>query len=100
MKREALEAFLKELKEKFGDRIEEVIVFGSYARGDYDEESDIDVLIVGDVPFNDVIEVSTEILLHYGELISPMAISPEEFRRRNDSFILRVKREGLTSSLP
>jgi len=100
MKREALEAFLKELKGKFGDRIEEVIVFGSYARGDYDEESDIDVLIVGDVPFDDVIEISTEILLKYGELISPMVISPEEFRRRNDSFILTVKREGLTSFLP
>ncbi|SEW21497.1 hypothetical protein SAMN05216170_2160 [Thermococcus thioreducens] len=69
-------------------------------RRNHDEESEVDVLIVGDVPFDDVIEVSTEILLHYGELISPVVISPGEFRGRNDSFILTVKREGLTSSLP
>jgi len=95
MKKKALEAFLKELKDKFGDKIEEIIVFGSYARGDYDEESDIDVMIVGDVSFDEVIDVSTKVLLKYGELISPIVISPEEFRRRNDSFIRTVKREGI-----
>ncbi|WP_324735516.1 nucleotidyltransferase domain-containing protein [Thermococcus sp. SY098] len=95
MKKKALEAFLEELRDKFGDRIEEIIVFGSYARGDYDEESDIDVLIVGNVLFDDVVDISTKVLLKYGELISPIVISPEEFRRRNDSFIRTVKREGI-----
>ncbi len=95
MKKKALEAFLKELKDKFGDKIEEIIVFGSYARGDYDEESDIDVMIVGDVSFDEVIDVSTKVLLKYGELISPIVISPEEFKRRDDSFIQTVKREGI-----
>ncbi|WP_457752629.1 nucleotidyltransferase domain-containing protein [Thermococcus sp.] len=95
MKKTALEAFLKELKDKFGDKIEEIIVFGSYARGDYDEESDIDVMIVGEVSLDEVVDISTEVLLKYGELISPIVISPEEFRRRDDSFIRTVKREGI-----
>lgn len=37
-------------KEVFGDKLEKVILYGSYARGDYDEESDIDVMIMVDLP--------------------------------------------------
>ncbi|MCO6040545.1 nucleotidyltransferase domain-containing protein [Thermococcus alcaliphilus] len=95
MKKKALEVFLKRIKEKFGDEIQEIIVFGSYARGESEEESDIDVMIVGNVPLEDVIDISTEVLLEYGELISPIIISPEEFRRRNDSFIQTIKEEGI-----
>ncbi len=95
MKKKALKAFLEELRDKFGDKIEEIIVFGSYTRGDYDEESDIDVMIVGEVSLDEVVDISTEVLREYGELISPIVISPEEFRRRDDSFIRTVKREGI-----
>ena len=30
----------------FGDKLIDVILFGSYARGDYDEESDIDIAVI------------------------------------------------------
>ena len=36
----------KYLIESFGDKIRRVILYGSYARGDYNRDSDIDVLIV------------------------------------------------------
>jgi predicted nucleotidyltransferase len=36
-------------KEVLGDRLEKVILFGSYARGDYDNESDIDIMIIADI---------------------------------------------------
>jgi len=45
----ALSYFLKNLRKKFGNKIKKVILFDSYARGDYNEESDIDILIVGDI---------------------------------------------------
>ena len=32
-----------------GDRLRDVILYGSYARGDYDEESDIDIMVLADV---------------------------------------------------
>jgi len=32
-----------------GDKLEKVILYGSYARGDYDNESDIDFFILADV---------------------------------------------------
>ncbi len=42
--REAIETAARELKERYP--VEEVILFGSKARGDADEYSDIDLLIV------------------------------------------------------
>jgi len=39
-------------------------------------------------------EVVTDILLEYGELISPIVLRPEEFRKRRDSFIKTVLSEG------
>ncbi|WP_054840032.1 nucleotidyltransferase domain-containing protein [Thermococcus sp. JCM 11816] len=95
-KAQALNEFLRRLKERFGSSIEEVFLFGSYARGgDYDEESDIDVLIVGEIDFDEVIELVTDVLLRYGELISPVLLKPDEFKKRNDSFIKTVKAEGI-----
>ena len=91
---QALDEFLRVLRERFGDSIEEVILFGSYARGEYDEESDIDLLIIGEVDFDELMDVVTEVLLKYGELVSPIVIKPTEFKRRNDSFIKTVIREG------
>lgn len=94
-KAQALNEFLRLLKERFGSSIEEVFLFGSYARGDYDEESDIDVLVVGEVDFDELIELVTDVLLRYGELISPILLKPDEFKKRNDSFIKTVKSEGI-----
>ena len=34
----------------FGEKFHNVILYGSYARGDYDEESDIDIMIMVDMP--------------------------------------------------
>ena len=36
-------------KEIFGDKFQNVILYGSYARGDYDDESDIDIMIMVDM---------------------------------------------------
>ena len=54
-----IEGFVKRIVDYFnGDAT--VILFGSYARGDYDEESDIDLLIVGEVDFDELMDVVTE----------------------------------------
>ena len=36
-------------KETFAEKFNSVILYGSYARGDYDEESDIDIMIMVDM---------------------------------------------------
>jgi len=44
--RDVLAEFLSRLREKFDDQIAHVWLFGSKVRGDFDEESDVDLLIV------------------------------------------------------
>ncbi len=38
--------------------IEKVLIYGSRARGDYKNGSDIDLTIIGDISFNDEIHIS------------------------------------------
>ena len=41
-----LDAYCRTVASRFGDLVEETIVFGSKARGDATEDSDLDILIV------------------------------------------------------
>ena len=92
----AINEFVNSLKSKNGNKIKKIILFGSYARGDYGEESDIDILIVGDVDFDYVIDLCTKILLKYGIVINAIIESEEEFNKRiNWSFHKNVLDEGI-----
>lgn len=44
----ALARFREALARRFGSRLREVVLFGSHARGEAHEESDVDVLVVVD----------------------------------------------------
>jgi len=37
----------------FGDSLQKIILFGSYARGDYTDESDIDIMVLADIDENE-----------------------------------------------
>jgi len=37
-------------KDTLGERLDKVILFGSYARGDFDSDSDVDIFVLADVP--------------------------------------------------
>ena len=44
--RGAVEEFVRKVLERYRDKIESIILFGSVARGGAGEESDIDILVV------------------------------------------------------
>jgi len=97
VKEEALKEFVKRVKEKYGGKIEKIILFGSYARGEAKEESDIDILIVGDVLLDELINISFSLLLKYGVYVSPHVMTDAHFSlldREGYGFIKNVKREG------
>ncbi len=96
-KRKALEEFVRELKEKYGGRVKRIILFGSVARGDFQEESDIDVLVIADgVGLKEISSITTRILLRYGEVISPVVRTEREFQeRRAFTFNRTVLEEGV-----
>ena len=66
--------------------MKQVILFGSYARGDYEEYSDVDVMILVDLKddeikklTNEVIEISSNIGLENDILISPIIKDINQF---------------------
>ena len=91
----------KYLIESFEDKVKKVILYGSYARGDYNKDSDIDILIVVSDHINPIeIEESLsdllfEILLNENELCSVRAIPEKLFKKYNSPFLLNVKEEGV-----
>ncbi|MDR0307938.1 MAG: nucleotidyltransferase domain-containing protein [Chitinispirillales bacterium] len=55
-------------KEVLGDKLEKVVLFGSYARGDYHEWSDIDIMVLSDIAPEDADETWREIRSVTGDL--------------------------------
>ena len=44
----------QELCKIFGSKLQRIILYGSYARGDYDNESDIDLMVLADLKNDDM----------------------------------------------
>ena len=77
--RGAVEEFVRRVLERYRDKIDSIIVFGSVARGEAKADSDIDILVVGDVNLEELVEVLFPILLEYGELISAKNMEKDRF---------------------
>lgn len=96
---------LKELKDSLDDypgHGARFILFGSRARGDYDNESDIDIAII--VPGltrdlkNEILNKVTDIELKYLTPLSTLVISEEDFgllKKRERRIALDIEREGI-----
>ena len=44
-----LEQYVAEIKKIYGSHVKEVILYGSYARGDFGADSDVDIMILLDI---------------------------------------------------
>lgn len=100
--RAALAEYLERLRARFADRILNVILYGSRARGEGDSESDLDVLVVvddGDYQFhNEVALESFEPSLKYGALISPLIWDRMRFEQQKKwrlLFFRNVEKDGI-----
>ena len=91
-------------KEVFGDKLKSVILYGSYSRGDYDEESDIDIMVVVDCRTEDLhrfrhmlTDVSSHLSLEYGVTVSVAMADTESFNRYGNflPFYININREGI-----
>lgn len=95
---------LQAAKDTLGDRLEKVILFGSYARGDFDTESDIDFCILANVPRDEATKWRRDINkripgidLEYDMLVSLHVINSGMFYNHVDvlPFYRNVLQEGV-----
>lgn len=103
MKREkAVTSFIGKIRGEYGEEVNDIIIYGSYARGEADADSDVDILIVwnGDLPEGreGMAQLATEALLEHDTIISPIVVSPENYeamKKAGVPFIENVRDEGI-----
>jgi type I restriction enzyme S subunit len=99
--REVLARLRQGLAELYGGRLKGVYLFGSHARGEADEESDIDVLIVLDRVdnYSQEIDRSSELVarlsLDCGRSISCVYVPEERWRYEETMFLINVREEAV-----
>lgn len=84
---------LREALEPMRGRIASAFVYGSIARGDERQGSDLDLMVIGEVKLGDVVEVLQEASNALRREINPHLYPPQEFARRlavGDPFLERV----------
>ncbi len=106
-----LQQYRQALLDHFPNDIEQLILFGSQARGDSHEESDIDILVVVSwneeylgngfyvAPYDDprwqtIINLASDLSLEYGVLLSPKVMSQKRFERWSP-LGNEIKKEGI-----
>ena len=102
-----LEEYIKGLIDVAGKNLKQVILYGSYARGDYNsekEQSDIDIMILVDASEEEiksiqkkVLDYSYDIDLKYNVLLSPIVESVKNYndRVRYIQFYKNIENEGV-----
>ncbi|MCD8006057.1 MAG: nucleotidyltransferase domain-containing protein [Oscillospiraceae bacterium] len=99
-----LEEVAKSYRKTYGDNITKILLYGSYARGDYHEYSDIDIVAIvkGDRAelqreLKKVCDVSNDLGLEYEIIVSPTVIPYDEFEKmkRVLPYYRNIENEGI-----
>ena len=78
------------------DSIQQAFLYGSTARGTERAESDIDLMVIGDVSFFDVVSVVSPLQETLGSEINPTVFTPDESEKRlaaRDHFLSQVMQD-------
>lgn len=91
----------KDLRSLYGERYRGLVLYGSYARGEADEGSDVDLLLLleGEVDTAREImlaqEVEWPIFMETKYVISLFPINAQKYGRSEQPFLSNARREGI-----
>lgn len=103
-KREILEAFTNEMQKMFGKSLKKIILYGSYARGDFKVNSDMDLMILTSLSDdeikrleNEAYDMAFEYEMTYGIVISVNVKNEDHFNYWLGAlpYYDNVKKEGI-----
>ncbi|MFH0925929.1 MAG: nucleotidyltransferase domain-containing protein [bacterium] len=97
---------LRELKDSLTDFLDnsllKIVLFGSKARGDYDEQSDIDLAVIVQrltrEKKRDILDIVADLEIKYLIILSVIVFSEEEFNRLKQQerrLVLDIEKEGI-----
>jgi predicted nucleotidyltransferase len=101
--KEILHELKSELSNLYRSRLKNVVLYGSYARDEATENSDIDLVIVLDgkiVPGREIdrmIDIINDLNIKYGALISIYPVSETDYHTLNSPLLLNVRKEGVAA---
>jgi predicted nucleotidyltransferase len=94
------------LRRHYGDDLLRVVLFGSKARGDFDDESDLDLLVVVRFPDEDywqhwqqITDMAWEVEFEYGVVMTTIVKTPAEYAKMQHHRLLfyrNIERDGVT----
>lgn len=99
-----LTEYLSEIQKIYGEHLKSVILYGSYARGDYTPDSDVDIMVLVDLSDEEIekysdslSELGFEYNIDYDIWIMPVVKNIDHFRYWVSAypFYSNVQKEGV-----
>ena len=95
--------FKSRTKKLYGNKLKNIILYGSWARNEANEHSDIDLLVIikKDIKpgeeIDRMIDIITEINLKHSVLISVYPVSEKNFSTLKSPLLMNVRKEGIVA---
>ena len=103
--RAGLMTFVERLRQRYGDDLLRVVLFGSKARGDFDVESDLDLLVVVRVAdgcyrqtWSEIADIAWQVELDYGIVTSLIVKDQADYAKMRGHPLLlarNIERDGI-----
>ena len=99
-----IQEFVKAIQKLLGIMLKKVILYGSYARGDYNKQSDVDIMILTDLSFEEIenyrdkiSDIAYDIELKTGIILSPVIKNIEKYNSKVNyiPFYKNVEKDGV-----
>ena len=101
--------FIAEVNKALGNRVKKIILYGSYARGDFNKSSDVDIMILTDLTDEEIVKYISIICglaydIEYDNnfdiTLSPLVKNIDKFNYWLEAlpFYMNVQKEGVVLS--